>query len=127
MHPITRWVNDDGIGLSSPIEEFSSKYLCLIADEFHIFHTVSTSIFFAISTRISDELDRVYSVEILGEEDTDRPCSSIEIEKYSSLMFYSIYRASIESLGTIGIHLEEGLWLDFECESEEFLCDRRFP
>lgn len=59
------------------------------------------------------------------EEDTDRPCPSIEIEECSSLRSDHIYRSRVESLGTESIDLEKTFWRNLKSEPEEFFLDRR--
>lgn len=57
MHPITRWVEDDRVCLSSLFAEFSSKIFDFFILEMNICDTVFVRIFLSITTRTCDEFD----------------------------------------------------------------------
>ena len=126
MHTISWRIDHDDVGFFSWFEEDFYEVFDFLIHEFHIGDRILLSISLAIFTRLSDELDRVDTLEIPRHEHTDSTGTRIEIEEDSfaclgSGVFESFF---IEELGSVWVCLEEAFWIDFKLESEETLCDR---
>ena len=128
MHAITRGIEDDGeFSLIDSVFRayFSDKIFHLCIHKTDICDTIFGGISLTVSTRTLDELDRVDLTKMLCQEDTDSPCTSVEIEESTSLVLDHIDRSGVEFLSTESVDLEETLGCDLKSLSEKLLFNRR--
>jgi hypothetical protein len=115
MESVTRRINHDRVGnRRAAFFVLEKEVLHFSFIEIYIAHIVFEAVFFAITDRISDNLDTRHFFKKWRKDDADRSCPSIKIEQMIGgiIICREDTNGIIKVFGLECIDLEKAFWLN---------------